>query len=405
MKPSVRRLLRTVATGAAIAGLLSGTTACLGGGGSSGDDAAAAPAVRDGIATGAYPYVVACQVFTAADVRAITGHAADPMNIQGKYSAGFPRTAPQDMEFPSTCTRSPLSSADFSVPDVYEVSISQYPDTTMVKKMIKHPPKVRGSQIPAPGLARRFGAGAILNRGVIGGAAILSFFYQNKAVNVDITLASGSEGKLRAQAVKLGKRVLRRLRAGAGRRPFVMGPASGRLAGHRYFPPCKLLTLAGVQKVFRGQAVDAADIAFAYGEGLTHNTAAEQAIIDVGGGARTVYNILNSECVYMIGAGNSKFQLKLSAGQVFDGIPASEQTLMSPWRLSDHGEKVRGLGQAAKIATIKHEVAGQFFPELMVRYPRTLVRVGFVSFTGSKVQRVGYLRKIAQQLPARLPRG
>jgi hypothetical protein len=399
----VRRLLRTVAVSAAIAALVTGTTGCLGGARSPGDDAARPP-VRDGIATGAYPYVMACQVFTAADVRAITGRPANPTNIQGKYSAGFPRTAPQDKAFASTCARDPQRPADISLPDVYEVSIRQYPDTALVKEMIKHPPKVHGSQIRAPRLAGRFGAGAILNRGVVAGSAILSFFYQNKAVDVDITLATGgNDAILRTQAVKLGKRVLRRLRTGAGTHAFVMGPASGRLAGHRYFPACKLLTAAGVTAAFRGQTVDLANIEFGYAEGLTHNTAAEEAIVEAGGGTRVIYNIVDGDCGYTIGTGNSQFEVKLSAGQIFDSTPASQDTLFSPFRLTTRGEKISGVGRAAKIAALKHGIIGHSDPELLIRYPLLLVRVGLVGFTGSKAQRTEYLEKIAHQLPARLP--
>ena len=61
------------------------------------------------------------------------------------------------------------------------------------------------------------------------------------------------------------------------------------------------------------------------------------------------------------------------------------------------------LGEAAKIATdrpafgIKHE------PELLIGYPHLLVQVSLADFKGSKAQRIGYLRKVAEQMPARLP--
>lgn len=345
---------------------------------------------------------MACQIFTAADVRAVAHRAADPTSIQGKYSTEFPRTVPQDMAFASSCTRSPQPPREFTSPDIYEVSISQYPSTVMIKEMIKHPPRIRGSQIRTPDLVDRFGAGAILNRGVMAGSVILSFFYQNKAVDVDVTLAPGGQGKPETRAVELGKRVLRRLRSGADTRTFVMGPASGQLAGLRYFSPCNLLTPVGVKAAFRGLTVDTANISFTYGEGLTRNKAAERAFAEAGGGTRVIYNILNGQCGYAVGTGDSQFEVILSTAQEFDGSLASQQELASPFRQASLDEKISGVGNAAKIATAKSALSSQLYPELLIRYPHMLVQVGLADFKGTKSQRMGYLRRIAQQLPARL---
>lgn len=398
-----RRVWRPGAVVVLVLGLGMGTAACLGGGGSA-REAGSASLVRDGLASGTYPYVVACQIFTGAGVRAIAGRAADPTSVQGKYGVGFPRTAPQDKAFTSSCTRSPRKDGASVLSDVYDVSINQYPSTTMIKRLIKDPPKLRGSQIRVPGLADRFGAGAILNRGLLGGSQILTFFYQNKVVNVGVTLVPGKQENPQTKVIKLGERVLRRLRADVGTSGFVMGPASGRLARFRYFPPCNLLTPTGVRAAFRGLTVDTASISFTYGEGLTRNKLAEEAIAEEGGGARVVYNDLNGHCGYSVtGVGGSPFHVILSTDQAFDRSAATREELSYFYRHNTTDDKIRGAGQAAKIATLKSEFNEKFYPELWIRYPHILVRVALSDFKGTKAQRMGYLRKIAKQLPARLP--
>lgn len=399
---AMSRAWRAGAVVVLVLGLGTGTAACLGGGSSPGEDGPGR-SVRDGLAAGTYRYVVACQIFTGADVRAVAGRAADPTGVQGKYSVGFPRTAPQDVAFPSSCTRNSRRPAELTLPDIYNVSVDQYPSTFVVKRMIKDPPRLRGSQIRVPGLADRFGAGAILNRGVVNGSVILSFFYQNKAVDVGITLAPGSKGNPRAKAIKLGKRVLRRLRSGGDTRAFMMGPASGRLAGFKYFSPCKLLTVAGVKAAFRGLTVDTASISFTYGEGLTRNKVAEEAIAEAGGGTRVVYNDLDGQCGYSVGTGGSQFQVILSTDQAFDRSVAAQDELSDFYRQNTFDEKIRAVGRTAKIATLKSVLTGKVYPELFIRYSHMLVRVSLSDFKGTKAQRMGYLRKIASQLPARLP--
>jgi hypothetical protein len=346
---------------------------------------------------------MACQIFTAADVRSVAGRAADPTIVQGNYSAQFPRTVPQDTVFASSCTRNAQRPGDQTLPDIYRVSINQYPGTAVIKTMIKHPPQIRGSQIRMPGLAGTFGAGAIANRGPQPGSVILSFFYQNKAIDVGITPAPGYRGNPQAKAVALGKRVLGRLRSSASTRAFVMGPAGGQLAGLRYFPACKLLTLADTRAVFRGLTVDTANITFTYGEGLTRNKIAEKAIAEEGGGTRVVYNDLDGQCGYLIGTGDNQFKVVVSTDEAFDRSAAAQEGLSSLYRQNTLDEKISGIGQAAKIATPKSGFTSDASAGLLIRYPHMLVQVGLADFKGTQAERLGYLRKIAQQLPARLP--
>lgn len=385
-----------------ILGLGTGTAACLGEGGSP-DDAGSKPLIRDGLASGAYPYVMACQVFTAADLRSVAGRAADPTIVQGKYSAQFPRTVPQDTVFASSCTRNSQRPGEQTLPDIYRVSIDQYPGTAVIKKMIKHPPKIRGSQIRMPGLAGTFGNGAIANRGLQSGSVILSFFYQNKAIDVGITPAPGYRGNPQAKAIALGKRVLGRLRSSASPRAFVMGPAGGQLAGLRYFPACRLLKLADTKAAFRGLTIDTANITFTYGEGLTRNKLAEESIAEAGGGTRVVYNDLSGQCGYAVGTGDSQFEVVISTEQEFNRGAEAQEELSSRYRQNTLDEKISGVGQAAKIATPKTVLTSNVSAELLIRYPHVLVQVGLADFKGTNSQRLGYLRKIARQLPARLP--
>jgi hypothetical protein len=196
--------------------------------------------------------------------------------------------------------------------------------------------------------------------------------------------------------------VLRRLRSGVGTREFVMGPASGRLAGVRYFSPCKLLTAAGAKAAFRGLTVDTATISFTYAEGLTRNKTAEEAIAEVGGGIRVVYNNLDGHCSYAVnGASGSQFYVTLSTDQAFDRSAAAREELSGSYRRNIVDEKISGVGQAAKIATLKSDFGQNFYPELWIRYPHMLVRVALSDFKGTKAQRMEYLGKIAKQLPAR----
>lgn len=361
--------------------------------------------VRNGLANGAYPYVVACRIFTGADVRAVAGRAGDPASVQGTYGVGFPRTAPEGTAFTSSCTRSPRHE-DLRLPSVLDVSIDQFPGTAMIQRLIKNPPKLDGSQIHVPGLADRFGAGAILNRNLLSEAAAvgesqsLTFNYQNKAVTVSITLPPDRKDvNLQDKVIKLGERILRRLRSGSGTGRFVMGPASGRLAGgFRYFSPCKLLTAPGVKTAFSDLAVDTTSIRFTYAEGATRDKGVEE----IGGGKS--YNELDGSCAYPVtGADGREFTADLSTEQVFDNISLS--SLIRSYRrgyITD--EKINGVGQAAKIGTFKADNNQDLYdPTLLIGYPYTLAEVQLRGFKGTDAQRMDYLKKIAKQMPARLP--
>jgi hypothetical protein len=383
--------------GLLVLGLGTGAAACASQGGEG-----PAALVRNGLSDGTYPYVVACQVFTGADVRAVEGRAGDPVSVQGTYGVGFPRTAPEDTAFTSDCTRHPRGrgNGDLELTNVDEVSIDQYPSTATVQRLIKEPPAIAGSQIRVPGLTARFGPGAILNRNQLsGGSPFLTFYYQNKVIAVSITAPPGSNGGgLQAKVIKLGKRILHRLRSGAGSRGFVMGPASGRVAGSRYFPPCKLLTARGVKAAFSGLAVDTTSIAFTYAEGVTRfNT-----------GSGRLYSMLRGSCTYQVtGADGRKFTVVLQTGQAFDNISLS--SLVSNYRSDTTDEKINGVGQAAKIGTfkpsddIKSGAKVKYYPELLIGYPYTLTTVGLNGFTGTGAQRMEYLKRIARQMPAKLP--
>jgi hypothetical protein len=386
-----------------VLGLGLGAAAYLGLGRSPSEEAGPATLVRNGLANGTYPYVVACEIFTGADVRAIEGRAGDPASVQGTYGVGFPRTAPEDKAFTSSCTRHPRQVEDGRLSSVYDVSIDQYPSTTMIQRLIKEPPKIGGSQIDVPGLADRFGAGAILNRNLLSKAAaagesqFLTFYYQNKAVIVSITLPPDKKDlNLQAKVIKLGRRILRRLRSGVGTSGFVMGPASGRLAGSRYFSPCKLLTAPGVKAAFSDLAVDTTSIAFTYAEGATRNKLAEET------SGSKVYDTLDGGCSYPVtGADGRKFTVELSTEQVFDNIALS--SLIRSYRMDTTDEKIDGVGQAAKIGTFKADNNEKYDPALLIGYPYTLVTVQLGEFKGTDAQRKEYLKKIARQMPARLP--
>jgi len=226
-----------------------------------------------------------------------------------------------------------------------------------------------------------------------GESQFLTFYYQNKVITVSITLPPGkNDPNLQAKVIKLGERILRRLRSGADTSGFVMGPASGRLAGSRYFSPCKLLTAPGVKAAFSGLAVDTTSIAFTYAEGATR--------FDAGGSK--MYNTLNGSCSYPVtGAGGRKFIVALSTEQVFDNISLS--SLIRSYRRDATNEKINGVGQAAKIGTFIPDSNKKYDPELLIGYPYTLVTVQLREFKGTDAQRMEYLKMIAKQMPARLP--
>jgi hypothetical protein len=183
------------------------------------------------------------------------------------------------------------------------------------------------------------------------------------------------------------------LRSGAGTSGFVMGPANRRLAGFSYFSPCKLLTAAGVMAAFNGLTVDTTSIAFTYADGVMRFKVA------TGG---TFYSTLDGICSYtVISADGRKFTVELMTEQAFDN--ASLASLVRAYRRNSTDEKINGVGQAAKIGTFKADNNVKYDPALLVGYPYTLATVRLREFKGTDAQRMEYLKKIAKQMPARLP--
>jgi hypothetical protein len=161
--------------------------------------------------TGPFPYAVACQLFTSADVRAIEGKQADGSSVNGSYGVSFPERVPEDAAFSSFCTRHRQQDRAFQLTAVYEVTIAQYPNTAVIERRRRNPPKLGSSAIKDPTVRQKFGAGAILNRNVLStsGALLLDFYHQNKAVSLGATAAPGrSDPLLRSKLIKLGERSL-----------------------------------------------------------------------------------------------------------------------------------------------------------------------------------------------------